>query len=110
MGTEQNFGTKRIDHGDGVAGIAARIRHEFGLIETIDQVVGPSDPKVICGSAVQAMVLNGLGFTSRALEFAKQTLKSSAAPNSMRWIFEVFEALDELRRTVGLQTANPLHY
>jgi hypothetical protein len=70
MSTEQSFETKRIDHGDHVACIAAGICHEFGLIETIDQAVGPSDRKVSCGAAVQAMVLNGLGFTSRALEFA----------------------------------------
>jgi predicted nucleotidyltransferase len=31
-----------------------------------DQAVGPSDRKVNCGAAVQAMVLNGLGFTRRA--------------------------------------------
>jgi hypothetical protein len=83
MSTEQSFETKRIDHGDHVACIAAGICHEFGLIETIDQAVGPSDRKVSCGAAVQAMVLNGLGFTSRALEFAKQTLKRSASPNAM---------------------------
>jgi len=63
MGTEQGFETKRIDH----LGIAAGICHEIGLIETIDQAVGPSERKVSCGAAVQAMVLNGLGFTSRAL-------------------------------------------
>ncbi len=70
MSTEQSFETKRIDH----LGIAAGICHEIGLIEAIDQAVGPSERQVSCGAAVQAMVLNGLGFTSRALYLMPQYL------------------------------------
>jgi transposase len=70
MSTEQRFETKRLDH----LGIVAGICHEIGLIEAIDQAVGPSERKVSCGAAVQAMVLNGLGFTSRALYLMPQYL------------------------------------
>ncbi len=70
MSTEQSFETKRIDH----LGIVAGICHEIGLIGAIDQAVGPSERKVSCGAAVQAMVLNGLGFTSRALYLMPQYL------------------------------------
>jgi len=63
MGTEQRFETERIDH----LGIVAGISREIRLIETIDQQVGSSDRRVSCGQAVQAMVLNALGFTGRAL-------------------------------------------
>jgi len=63
MDPEQEFETKRLDH----LGIVAGICHEIGLIEQIDQAVGLGDRKVTCGEAVQAMVLNALGFTSRAL-------------------------------------------
>jgi transposase len=70
MSTEQSFETKRIDH----LGIVAGICHEMGLMKAIDQAVGPSDRKVSCGAAVQAMVLNGLGFSSRALYLMPQYL------------------------------------
>lgn len=70
MSTKQTFKTKRIDH----LGIVAGICHEIGLIAAIDQAVGPSERKVNCGSAVQAMVFNGLGFTSRALYLMLQDL------------------------------------
>src|SRR5574340_846159 len=63
MSREQRFETERIDH----LGIVAGISREISLVETIDQQVGPSDRRVSCGQAVQAMVLNALGFTSRAL-------------------------------------------
>ena len=70
MSTEQRFETKRIDH----LGIVAGICHEIGLIATVDKAVGPSGRKVSCGAAVQAMVLNGLGFSSRALYLMPQYL------------------------------------
>ena len=72
MSTEQSFETKRIDH----LGIVAGICHEIGLIETINQAVGPSERRVSCGAAVQAMVLNGLGFASRALYLMPQYLNN----------------------------------
>lgn len=70
MSTEQRFETKRIDH----LGIVAGICHEIGLIAAIDRAVGPSERQVSCGTAVQAMVLNGLGFSSRALYLMPQYL------------------------------------
>jgi transposase len=70
MSTEQCFETKRIDH----LGIVVGIRHEIGLIDKINQAVGSSERRVSCGAAVQAMVLNALGFTSRALYLMPQYL------------------------------------
>jgi len=72
MSTEQRFETKRIDH----LGIVAGICHEIGLIEQINQAAGASERKVSCGAAVQAMVLNALGFTSRALYLVPQYLRN----------------------------------
>jgi len=72
MSTEQRFETQRIDH----LGIVAGICEEIGLIAAIDKAVGPSKRKVSCGAAVQAMVLNGLGFTSRALYLMPQYLSN----------------------------------
>ena len=63
MSTEQRYETQRIDH----LGIVAGICQEIGLVEQIDRQVGPVQRKVSCGEAVQAMILNALGFTSRAL-------------------------------------------
>ena len=70
MDPEQRFETKRLDH----LGIVAGICHEIGLIEQINRVVGGSERKVSCGAAVQAMVLNALGFSSRALYLVPQYL------------------------------------
>jgi len=70
MNAKQRFETKRIDH----LGIVAGICHEIGLIDAIDEAVGPSERKVSCGAAVQAMVLNCLGFTSRAMYLMPQYL------------------------------------
>ncbi len=70
MSTKQGFETKRIDH----LGIVAGICHEIGLIHTINQAVGPGQSKVSCGAAVQAMVLNALGFSGRALYLMPQYL------------------------------------
>jgi transposase len=63
MEPERRYETQRIDH----LGIVAGICYEIDLIETIDQQVGASEQKVSCGQGVQAMVLNALGFSSRAL-------------------------------------------
>jgi transposase len=63
VNNEIRYETKRIDH----LGIVAGICKEIQLIEKIDKYLGPSERKVSCGQAVQAMVLNALGFSSRAL-------------------------------------------
>jgi hypothetical protein len=59
----QRFETQRMDH----LGIVAGISREIELSKVIDEQVGPVERKVSCGEAVQAMVLNALGFSSRAL-------------------------------------------
>lgn len=55
--------TQRLDH----LGIVAGMCREVELIQQIDRKVGATDRKVSVGESVQAMVLNALGFTSRAL-------------------------------------------
>jgi transposase len=55
--------TQRIDH----LGIVAGICQPIDLIGQIDQIVGPNGRKVSVGQAIQAMVLNGLGFVNRPL-------------------------------------------
>jgi len=55
--------SQRLDH----LGIVAGICNQIGLIEQIDAKMGPNKRKVSVGQAVQAMVLNGLGFVSRPL-------------------------------------------
>lgn len=55
--------SQRLDH----LGIVAGICNEIGLIETIDAQIGETGRKVSVGQAVQAMILNGLGFVSRPL-------------------------------------------
>ena len=62
--TAVEYDTQRLDH----LGIVAGICHEIGLVNTIDGMLPtPSGRKVSCGQATLAMVLNGLGFTGRAL-------------------------------------------
>jgi len=63
MNPQTRYETQRIDH----LGLVAGICNEIGLIEEIDRQVGASEQKVSCGQGVQAMILNALGFTSRAL-------------------------------------------
>lgn len=60
---EQAFSTQKLDH----LGIVAGICREIDLIGQIDTYVGPTGRKVSVGEAVQAMVLNALGFVGRAL-------------------------------------------
>lgn len=60
---EVHLATQRLDH----LGIVAGVCHEIELIKQIDTQVGVSRRYVSVGEAVQAMVLNALGFTSRAL-------------------------------------------
>ena len=70
MNTKQRFETKRIDH----LGIVAGTCHEIDLIEQINQAAGASERKVSCGQAVMVMVLNALGFSSRAMYLMPQYL------------------------------------
>jgi transposase len=59
----EQYSTKRLDH----LGIVAGVCEEIGLIEQIDTRMVETGRTVTVGQAVQAMVLNGLGFTSRPL-------------------------------------------
>jgi len=61
--TEESYSTQRLDH----LGIVAGICQQIGLIEQIDAYVGATERKVSVGEAVQAMVLNALGFVGRPL-------------------------------------------
>jgi transposase len=61
--SEETYTTQRLDH----LGIVAGICQQIGLIEQIDTCVGSTGRKVSVGEAVQAMVLNALGFVGRAL-------------------------------------------
>ncbi len=61
--TEEIYSTQRLDH----LGIVAGICQQIGFIEQIDTCVGATGRKVSVGEAVQAMVLNALGFVGRAL-------------------------------------------
>jgi len=63
MDTEQRYETQRIDH----LGIVAGISQKIGLIAEIDRIAGTDERKISCGQSVQALVLNALGFSSRAL-------------------------------------------
>ena len=59
----QDLQSQRLDH----LGIVAGICNEIGLSEAIDAQIGETGRKVSVGQAVQAMILNGLGFVSRPL-------------------------------------------
>jgi len=72
MSAEPEYETQSIDH----LGIVAGTCREIGLAETIDEKVGQTDRKVSCGEAVLAMVLNALGFTSRALYLMPDYLRN----------------------------------
>jgi len=60
---KETYSTQRLDH----LGIVAGICQQISLIEQIDAYVGVTGRKVSVGKAVQAMVLNALGFVGRAL-------------------------------------------
>jgi transposase len=72
MSGEPEYETQNIDH----LGIVAGISREIGLVEAVDAKVGQTDRKVSCGEAVLAMVLNSLGFTSRALYLMPDYLRN----------------------------------
>lgn len=60
---EVTYSTQSLDH----LGIVAGICRQIDLIEHIDACVGITGRKVSVGEAVQAMVLNALGFVGRPL-------------------------------------------
>ena len=68
----ERYETRRMDH----LGIVAGVCREIGLIEQVDARVQASQRKVSCGHAVQAMVVNALGFTSRAMYLVSDYMKN----------------------------------
>ena len=70
--TEIEYTTERMDH----LGIVAGICKKIDLIEIIDGAVLPGGRKVSCGQAVQAMVLNALGLTGRALYLMPEYMRN----------------------------------
>jgi transposase len=74
-----SYRTERIDH----LGIVSGICQEIGLIETIDQQIGETGRQVSVGQAVQAMVLNGLGFASRALYLTPEFFRNKPVARLM---------------------------
>jgi transposase len=72
MNPETRYETQRIDH----LGIVAGICQEIGLIEEIDRQVGPGGQKVSVGQGTQAMLLNALGFSNRALYLMPDYLRN----------------------------------
>lgn len=70
---EIEYETERIDH----LGIVAGICKQLKLIEIIDEsILIPMGRKVSCGQAVQAMVLNALGLTGRALYLMPEYMRN----------------------------------
>lgn len=71
--TKLEYETKRLDH----LGIVAGICKQLDLINMIDGLLPtPSERKVSCGQATQAMVLNALGLTGRALYLMPEYMKN----------------------------------
>jgi transposase len=67
------YSSKHLDH----HGIVAAACREIGIVEEIDKAI-PPDPrqKLTTGEAVMAMIINGLGFTSRPLSLTPQFFQS----------------------------------
>src|SRR5438132_10017004 len=62
------YQTERLDH----LGIVAGVCREVGIAEWLDKQVGASRRDVSVGTAVVAMILNGLGFANRQLYLVPQ--------------------------------------
>jgi transposase len=63
MQADEEYENERLDH----LGIVAGVCREIGLVEWIDQQAGERRNLVSLGTAIMAMVLNGLGFRNRPL-------------------------------------------
>lgn len=68
----EQYRTENLDH----LGIVAGVCDQIGLIEQIDARVPDTGRKVSVGQAVQAMVINGLGFVGRALYLTPEFYRS----------------------------------
>ena len=100
---EIEYESKRIDH----LGIVAGICGQINLIEVIDESLPTvSNRKVSCGEATQAMVLNALGLSGRALYLMPEYMQNKPVELLIRegLVAEDFNddtlgrALDELQQ------------
>ena len=67
-----SYSTKRLDH----LGIVSGVFDAFKIKDIIDEVIPAQQRNVTHGEAVKAMVLNALGFTSRALYLTEEFFKT----------------------------------
>jgi transposase len=65
---EVEYQTQRLDH----LGIVAGVCKEAGIAEWLDKLAGENRRSVSVGTAVVAMILNGLGFSNRQLYLMPQ--------------------------------------
>jgi transposase len=65
---EVEYRTERLDH----LGIVAGVCREVGIAELLDAQAGEQNRNVSVGTAVVAMILNGLGFANRQLYLVPQ--------------------------------------
>lgn len=71
--TALEYETKRLDH----LGIVSGICKQIDLVNMINELLPtPSERRVSCGHATQAMVLNALGLTGRALYLMPEYMKN----------------------------------
>src|SRR5436305_6549192 len=68
MQTDEQYRNERLDH----LGIVAGVCREIGLVEWLDRQAGPKRNLVSIGTAIMAMVLNGLGFSNRQMYLVPQ--------------------------------------
>lgn len=68
MSQEVEYQTQRLDH----LGIVAGVCREAGIAEWLDRRAGENRRSVSVGTAVVAMILNGLGFSNRQLYLVPQ--------------------------------------
>ena len=65
---KSSISTKRLDH----HGIVAGVIHDIGLIDEIDRMIPQyGTEEVTVGQTVASMVINGLGFTDKALSLTE---------------------------------------
>src|SRR5438552_10394717 len=68
MQADEQYRNERLDH----LGIVAGVCREIGLVEWLDRQAGPKRNLVSIGTAIMAMVLNGLGFSNRQMYLVPQ--------------------------------------
>jgi transposase len=69
---EVEYQTERLDH----LGIVAGVCKEAGIAEWLDRLAGENRRSVSVGTAVVAMILNGLGFSNRQLYLVPQNFEN----------------------------------